>query len=115
MQHVGEKSLKAFHKLQPIMRPANSHAQYRKVLSGVHRRDPCIPYFGMFRNSRISMSIMDVQLFTHDFVIIYYFIGVYIRDLTLFNIGNEKTLKNGLLNFSKIRTMVLKVGIKYFH
>ena len=47
MQHVGEKSLKAFHKLQPIMRPANSHAAYRKVLSGVHRRDPCIPYFGM--------------------------------------------------------------------
>lgn len=37
--------------------------------------------------------------------------GVYIRDLTLFNIGNEKTLKNGLLNFSKIRTMVLKVGV----
>ena len=35
--------------------------------------------------------------------------GVYIRDLTLFNIGNEKTLKNGLLNFSKIRTMVIKV------
>ncbi len=47
LQHVGEKSLKAFHKLQPIMRPANSHAHYRKVLSGVHRRDPCIPYFGM--------------------------------------------------------------------
>ena len=40
--------------------------------------------------------------------------GVYIRDLTLFNIGNEKTLKNGLLNFSKIRTMVIKVGMRSF-
>ena len=40
-----------------------------------------------------------------------YYTGVYIRDLTLFNIGNEKTLKNGLLNFSKIRTIVLKVRV----
>ena len=42
------------------------------------------------------------------------FAGVYIRDLTLFNIGNEKTLKNGLLNFSKIRTMVLKVSHLFY-
>lgn len=32
------------------------------------------------------------------------------RDLTFFNDGNHKTLKNGLLNFSKLRTMVYKVS-----
>ena len=31
------------------------------------------------------------------------------RDLTFFNDGNRKKLKNGLFNFSKLRTMVLKV------
>ena len=31
------------------------------------------------------------------------------RDLTFFNDGNRKKLKNGLYNFSKLRTMVLKV------
>lgn len=36
-------------------------------------------------------------------------VGVFIRDLTFFNDGNQKTLRNGLLNFSKLRTMVLKV------
>jgi len=30
------------------------------------------------------------------------------RDLTFFNDGNQKALKNGLLNFSKLRTIVLK-------
>jgi len=34
------------------------------------------------------------------------------RDLTFFNDGNQKALKNGLLNFSKLRTIVLKVNIK---
>ena len=75
VQHVGEKSLKAFHKLQPIMRPANSHAHYRKVLSGVHRRDPCIPYFGMlcnatpvgFRFCDSDMTVINiVQGFTYE-------------------------------------------------
>ena len=37
-------------------------------------------------------------------------VGVYVRDLTFFNDGTHKTLSNGLLNFSKLRTMVLKVG-----
>lgn len=36
--------------------------------------------------------------------------GVFMRDITFFNDGNEKFLKNGLINFSKLRTMVLKVG-----
>ena len=45
----------------------------------------------------------------YDCMCVAFHSGVYIRDLTLFNIGNEKTLKNGLLNFSKIRTMVIKV------
>lgn len=31
------------------------------------------------------------------------------RDLTFFNDGNNKRLKNGLYNFSKLRTMVHKV------
>ena len=31
------------------------------------------------------------------------------RDLTFFNDGNRKKLKNGLFNFSKLRTVVLKV------
>ena len=35
--------------------------------------------------------------------------GVFIRDLIFFNDGNNKKLKNGLINFSKLRTMVLKV------
>lgn len=39
-------------------------------------------------------------------------VGVFIRDLTFFNDGNQKALRNGLLNFSKLRTMVLKVRIK---
>ena len=32
------------------------------------------------------------------------------RDLTFFNDGNNKKLKNGLYNFSKLRTMVYKVN-----
>ncbi len=40
-------------------------------------------------------------------------LGVFMRDLTFFNDGNHKTLKNGLINFSKLRTMVLKVGAFY--
>lgn len=36
--------------------------------------------------------------------------GVFIRDLIFFNDGNAKKLKNGLINFSKLRTMVLKVN-----
>ena len=35
--------------------------------------------------------------------------GVFMRDLTFFNDGNNKKLKNGLYNFSKLRTMVYKV------
>ncbi len=35
--------------------------------------------------------------------------GVFVRDLVFFNDGNAKKLKNGLINFSKLRTMVLKV------
>ena len=36
------------------------------------------------------------------------------RDLTFFNDGNKKRLKNGLYNFSKLRTMVYKVSMKTF-
>ena len=35
--------------------------------------------------------------------------GVFMRDITFFNDGNHKTLRNGLLNFSKLRSMVSKV------
>ncbi len=38
-------------------------------------------------------------------------VGVFMRDLTFFNDGNEKFLKNGLINFSKLRMMVLKVSV----
>ena len=40
------------------------------------------------------------------------FPGVFMRDLTFFNDGNQKTLRNGLINFSKLRTIVLKVTSK---
>ena len=36
------------------------------------------------------------------------------RDLTFFNDGNNKRLKNGLFNFSKLRTMAYKVT-HYLH
>ena len=45
-QHVGEKTSKAFHKLQQIMSPTTNHTNYRRALMGVQRKDPCIPYFG---------------------------------------------------------------------
>ena len=38
-------------------------------------------------------------------------VGVFMRDLTFFNEGNHKHLSNGLINFSKIRTLVLKVCV----
>lgn len=41
-------------------------------------------------------------------------VGVFMRDLTFFNDGNKKRLKNGLYNFSKLRTMVYKVNMKTF-
>ena len=33
------------------------------------------------------------------------------RDLTFFNEGNQKLLSNGLINFSKLRTLVQKVCV----
>ena len=36
--------------------------------------------------------------------------GVFMRDVTLFNEGNPKRLRNGLLNFSKLRTLVVMVS-----
>jgi len=82
-EHVNEKSVKAFDKLSKLMSPTNNHINYRRALSNVNRRETLVPYFGVF-----------------------------MRDLTFFNDGNQKALKNGLLNFSKLRTIVLKVNIK---
>jgi hypothetical protein len=76
---VNEKTRKWFSKLQPLTSPTTNHSNYRRALATVHRRDPCIPY-----------------------------LGVFMRDLTFFNDGNTKKLKNGLYNFSKLRTMVYK-------
>ena len=45
-------------------------------------------------------------------MIIFLITGVFMRDLTFFNDGNNKRLKNGLYNFSKLRTMVYKVKNK---
>ena len=43
-------------------------------------------------------------------VYVHHSTGVFMRDLTFFNDGNTKRLKNGLYNFSKLRTMVYKVS-----
>ena len=37
-------------------------------------------------------------------------LGVFMRDITLCNEGTPKKLKNGLYNFSKLRTLVVMVG-----
>ncbi len=36
--------------------------------------------------------------------------GVFMRDITLCNEGTPKKLKNGLYNFSKLRTLVMMVS-----
>ena len=46
LQLVNERTKKWFTKLQPLTSPSTNHRNYRRALASVHRRDPCIPYFG---------------------------------------------------------------------
>ena len=59
------------------------------------------------------MYIYQVYMLLILYVILSLFIfsGVFMRDVTLYNEGNPKRLKNGLLNFAKLRALVMMVSV----
>ncbi len=61
MQFVSEKMKKSFDKMSIIMSPSNNHNSYRKLLSTVNRREPCIPYFGQFSNGGLFSGLPRIQ------------------------------------------------------
>ena len=62
------------------MDPANNSNRYRSVLAKVGKKDPCVPFFGVF-----------------------------LKDFVFLNDGPPKILSNGLINFAKLRAIIMKV------
>ena len=78
--YVREKAYTQFMRLEKVMDPANNSSNYRTVLARVSRKEPCIPFF-----------------------------GVYLKDFVFLNDGHPTRLSNGLINFTKLQTICMKI------
>ena len=77
---VRDKTISLFTKYESIMDPANNSNRYRSVLAKVGKKDPCVPFFGVF-----------------------------LKDFVFLNDGPPKILSNGLINFAKLRAIIMKI------
>jgi son of sevenless-like protein len=80
-EQVSVRSRTTLEDIEELFSSESNFITYRRLQGGLKRTAPCIPFFG---------------LYSKDFVFI--------------NDGNPKRLANGLVNFSKLRMVMHRVG-----
>ena len=100
LQHVSVRSRTTLEDIEELFSSESNFITYRRLQGSLKRTAPCIPFFGNFK----------CLVFRHVRTVNFRVSGLYSKDFVFINDGNPKHLANGLVNFSKLRMVMHRVG-----